>query len=123
MTPVSVEINVQYLLDNLRKLITLPAIQEKIEAVKEAGNIFAWVIAVAEVAATAIKTVEKIVIDVSEVGHGSEKRDAVVRFLDEVIEFRGLVGKFIEQFDSTIFGYLVDFIVSLLNKGWASDEQ
>jgi hypothetical protein len=112
-----VEINTDYLLQELKKLIALDEMKEKIDDLGKASG-FGWFVALLALIKTAIFTVEELVVGTGASGHGKEKRDAVVKFLDDVVQFKGIVGMVIEQFDSAVFGAIVDLIVGLLNKGW-----
>lgn len=60
----------------------------------------------------AIKIVEKIVADSGEAGLGKAKRDAVVDFLEKVIQ----VPFYLETIDGYVIGLIVDTIVGVLNK-------
>ena len=115
-----VEINTDYLLQEIKKLFALEEMKAKIDALNEASG-FGWFTALLALVKTAVQTVESIVLNAEETGRGKEKRDAVVKFLDEVVVFTGVTGMIIEQFDSAVFGALVDFLVGLMNKGWASE--
>ncbi len=59
----------------------------------------------------AVGIVEKLAYDAKEVGFGKEKRDSIVQFLDDCVDFGWLA----EKFDGYVIGKAVDGIVGMLN--------
>jgi hypothetical protein len=108
----TITIDKTLLLQKMVEYIDLPAMAEKLKAC-EGKKLCDMPAAVSDVITEAIVTVEKIVADLHEVGHGGEKEDAVVEFLDAVIK----LPYWLEPFDGSVIRPIVKSIVATLNNG------
>lgn len=102
-------IDIDYLLKGLKQYFET---DEMVALVKELGTLPFDARMAPGVLKQAIAVVEKMVVDAKEVGHGKEKRDAVVEFLDKVI----VLHRPFEWFDEMAIGVAVDKIIEGLNK-------
>lgn len=112
-------VNTEMLLDGLRKYFVEPEMQQYIDQLKE-GSIVQKIKAALRLIPEAVAVAEKLVDDIGAVGAGSEKKKAVVKFFDDVIE----APFWLEPFDDNIIGMVVDAVVGWYNlrigKGWLS---
>jgi hypothetical protein len=108
----TIVIDKDLLLQKLVEYIDLSAMAEKIKAC-EGKSLYDMPAALSDVITEVIVTVEKIMVDIQEVGHGGEKEDAVVAFLDGVIK----LPYWLEPFDDNVIRPIVRSIVATLNKG------
>jgi hypothetical protein len=112
---IDTKFNVDYALDGLREYfvtnVTTDAYGEITDGKWKLSDLKAIGILLLE----AVKVVEKLAADMQVVQAGGIKREAVVTFLDECVDFGGLTGWIVEKVDGYIFGMAVDAIVTLLN--------
>ena len=103
-------VNTEMLLDGLKKYFVEADMQQYLDDLKE-GNIIDKIKAVLRLIPEAILAVEKLVDDMGAVGAGGEKRKAVIKFFDDVIE----APFWLEPFDDNIIGVVVDAVVGWYN--------
>ena len=102
------KINTEEIVDYLHGYFAIPGIAKKFAMLNHPPIALRNI---TEFVAEAIDVVEKLVIDIGEVKQGGEKRDAIVKFLDDSVK----MGRIGEMFDGLIIGKLVDGIVGVLN--------
>lgn len=119
----NVTIDTTLLLDGLKGLVDIGALRSVLGGFSGL-KIFQLPKQLAMVIAWAVAQVERLVEEVREVGdteqYGSAKRDAVVKFFDEVVK----LPFWLEPLDGPLIGFAVDAIVGALNvflgKEWRS---
>lgn len=105
-----VTIDKEMLLTKLQIYLDIDLLREKIENCKGL-SLFQMLAAVPEVFMIVIKTAERIVSDAGAIGHGADKRAAVVEFLKSIINFSFPVS----LFKGKIIGLIVDTMIWMCN--------
>ncbi len=103
-----VKINQEKLWEGLNKLLDLAEIKEQIQSLKGLKFGIEFISIIANLFGLAIKTVEEICLEAGEVGVGADKKKAVVKFLDGIIQ----LPFYLEFFDGPIIGVIVDIVVA-----------
>jgi hypothetical protein len=104
-------INMEKLIDGLRAYAETDKFKELCDGLKT-GGILSKFAGVIPIATEAVHVVEKIAADVEGAGiSGSEKREAVVTFLDGVL----ILPVWLEPFDGPLIGKVVDGVVAFYN--------
>ena len=119
MTP-AVNIDVDALLRGLNDYFTgIDSIKEKIEEMKTGGFTFGIVLACLQ---DGSRFIDKIVSDSEQIVDGSVKKEALKKFLDDVIKLPFLFDSVL-NLDGKLIGALIDGYIHLMNtkhgKEWA----
>ena len=102
-----IKINEEKLWEGLEKLLDLEEIKEQVHNLKGLKFGIEFISIIANLLGLAIKTVEEICLEAGEVGVGPEKRGAVVKFFESIIQ----LPFYLEFFDGPLIGALVDIVV------------
>ena len=111
-------VNVDLLVKQLKAYFETDEMVELVAKMKEGGFKLSKITTGLALAWVIVEQIEKFATDMSEAVPGSDKRDAAVKFLDDIVD----VPFFLEPIDGTIIGMGVDAIVLIYNTrfghGW-----
>lgn len=105
-------VNTTLLIEGLKNYFANGKLLELIARFNDGGVLNKLTTAVA-IAMEGVKVVELLVLDIAEIDavEGREKRDALVKFLDDAID----VPWYLESVDGPIIGIVIDATVAFLN--------
>lgn len=107
----TVTVKWELILEELKKLLDVAGIKKEIDDLKKA-KFYQLPKEALDIVIKVIVAVEYIVTEIMAMsGEGSEKRKAVVKFLDDVFD----LPFYLEPFDGIVFGMAVDAVVTALN--------
>lgn len=129
----SVTIDVDKLVNQMKELFDVPELQAKVKALKGVefnpfkfgpdGTPVGWDIFVQDTGMVTsiflqvIKTAEKLTSEAGQVAAGKDKLDAVVKFLDDIIQ----LPFYLEWADGPALKMIITYLVNLLNKVLGKD--
>lgn len=107
------EIKTEVLLAGIKEYAGYEEIKSKIDGITGASGILTKVVRGVALVPYIVAIVEGVYNDVAEVktGGGNEKRKAVIKFIDDIID----APWWIESFDDNLIGIAVDAIVGVFN--------
>jgi len=103
-------LNVDVLVAGLEEYFATPEMKELINKIQDGGIVNKLVTAGA-VIIEAVKIAEKMVIDLGEIGAGSEKKEAVKAWIDKCVD----LPFYLEMLDGIVAGIMIDAVVTYYN--------
>lgn len=104
-------LDVDHLVAGLKEYFVTPEMEELIGKLKDGGFKLSKIVTGVALVFEAIKKVEELAADITEVGGGGEKKKAVQKFLDDAID----LPFWMEPLDGPVIGIVIDAVVLYYN--------